>query len=301
MTTATDLREGGVWTPGQRLKNDVIHAAIRVALAIAGVLPRRALSLVCRALGAVAYVALGRERRRVRRRLAAGLGRPQPEKAVRAAFRGAAEVLADTLVLLDPNEPAGKTLTLPASSSLVFRDALAEGRGVVFVSAHLGSWERMAALLAAHGFPVTTVARESYDPRLTTLYERVRGPRGVRSIYRGSPGAVRAIWRALDAGRAVGFLVDLPTRVPSVGCRVFGEDADVALGPAQIALARGTPVLVGTPAPGSDGVVVRIARIESDDAATPSALTSRLADALTERVAVMPEVWLGLFTPSKSE
>ncbi|MFX8535407.1 hypothetical protein ABTM11_20295, partial [Acinetobacter baumannii] len=90
----------------------------------------------------------------------------------------------------------------------VFREALRGGRGVVFITAHLGPWERMAAVLVEAGFPVATVARESYDPRYTALYERLRAPRGVRSIYRGAPGAGRAIARELARGGAVGFLVD---------------------------------------------------------------------------------------------
>ena len=60
------------------------------------------------------------------------------------------------------------------------RDALAEGRGMVFSSAHLGPWERVAASLVAAGLPLTAVAREAYDPRLTSIYDRLRGGRGSR-------------------------------------------------------------------------------------------------------------------------
>src|SRR5262249_6425792 len=116
-------------------------------------------------------------------------------------------------------------------------------------SAHLGPWERLAALLVDHGFPVATVARESYDPRLTALYERLRGPRGVRSIYRGSAGAVRSVLRELRAGGAVGFLVDIPGRVPCARARLFGGDSWLPLGPVRVALASGAAVVVGTCAP----------------------------------------------------
>jgi len=97
---------------------------------------------------------------------------------------------------------------------------------VVYVSAHLGSWERMAALLVDEGFPVATVARESYDPRLTLLYERLRAPAGSAPSYRGRPGAVTAIVRELREGRAVGFLIDLPARVRSLREPLFGRPTD---------------------------------------------------------------------------
>jgi KDO2-lipid IV(A) lauroyltransferase len=221
-----------------------------------------------------------------------------PSARVRAAFLRAGAALADSVALLDPRERAGRTLALDPEARAAFRAALDRGRGVVFVSAHLGPWERLAAVLAEEGFPVATVARESYDPRLTALYDRLRAPRGVRAIYRGRPGAAAAIVRELRAGRAVGFLIDLPARVPSTRARLFGVEADIPVGAARIALARGAEVVVGTAAPSGR---VRIARIETADLppgrAGEEALVERLVRALEARIAADPEAWLGLFAP----
>ena len=71
--------------------------------------------------------------------------------------------------LLDPEEPPGRTLLVPQTSRDELSRALAEGRGVVYVTCHLGPWERMAALLADLGFPITTMARESYDPQISDV------------------------------------------------------------------------------------------------------------------------------------
>jgi len=293
-----DVRLGASWTPQQRLKNDAIHALVRAALFVVTRLPRRAVASLCRALGAFAWLSLRRERGLAQARLDAGLGAPAPPARVRAAFLRAGATLADTLALLDPRERAGDGLALDPDSAAVFRDALAAGRGVVFVSAHIGPWERLAALLAEEGFPVATVARESYDPRLTRLYDRLRAPRGVRSIYRGSPGAVTAIARELRAGRAVGFLVDLPARVACARATLFGAPMDVPVGAARIALARRAEVILGTCAPGH---VVRIERVETADLppgrAGEKPLVERLVRALDARIAADPEAWLGLFAP----
>ena len=248
------------WTPRQRLKNDLLYLLIRVALAVVERLPRRAVAAICGALGLLAWGVLPRERGLCRARLAAGTGGPVSGARVRAAFLEAGATLADTLALLDPNEDPRRTLAIDPAGRAAFREALAEGRGVVFVSAHLGPWERLAAVLAAEGFPVATVARESYDPRLTGIYDRLRAPRGVRSIYRGSPGAATAIVRELRAGRAVGFLVDLPSRVPCASVRLFGVEADLPLGAARIALARRAAVVVGTA--GRDRTI-RIRRVDT--------------------------------------
>ncbi|WP_170229250.1 lysophospholipid acyltransferase family protein [Polyangium fumosum] len=300
-----DVREGGTWTPRQRLKNDVVYVLVRALLAFALFLPRRALGAVCRALGFVAYVVLPRTRRIVAARLEAGLGSSNVR--AQSVFTTVAAMLADTLDLLRPGERAGARLSLDPASRRVFAEALAEGRGVVFVAAHLGPWERMAALLVEEGFPVATVARESYDPRFTELYERLRRPRGVRSLYRGRRGVALSIARELAKGRAVGFLVDVPARVPSVTRRLFGADVLVPIGPARIALARRAAVVVGTCAPATSGSnasgsslpIVQISRVPLDDLGPDSCaedvLMTRITAELERRIAAWPEAWLGSF------
>ena len=301
--------QGGRSGPGKgrlkRLRDAMIYAVVAALVAVLTALPRRLAEAACRGLGAIAYVILGRARRAVRARLCAGLGAARvPERRVRASFAAMGSTLADTLALLREGERASRSLAMDDASRAVFRAALEEGRGVVYVAAHLGSWERMAALLVEEGFPVAAVARASNDPRLTRLYERIRAPRGVRSIYRGTPGASVAIARELVRGRAVGFLVDLPARVPCARAPLFGEEADVPIGAARIALARRAAVVVGTATKASGrGATVVIARVRSDDLAPGPAgeaeLLGRLARVLDDRIAAWPEAWLGLFVPPR--
>ncbi len=97
-------------------------------------LPRRAVGVLCQGLGVLAWLVLGRERELCRARLVAGTGGPVSGARVRAAFLEAGATLADTLALLDPAEEAGRTLAIDPAGRKAFREALAEGRGVVFVS-----------------------------------------------------------------------------------------------------------------------------------------------------------------------
>lgn len=302
-SSQADVREGVAWTPIQRAKNDLIYGVIALLVAVLTRIPLAASSLVCRTFGALAYVILRRERRRARDRLTRGLGRAARERLVFSAFVELGAQLADVIALLRPGERAARSLCLDEGSREVFRKALAEGRGVAFLSAHIGPWERMAALLVEEGFPVATVARESYDPRITGLYERIRAPRGVRSIYRGSPLASMAVAREIARGGAVGFLVDLPGRgLPSTRVPLFGEDADMPTGPARIALSRKCAVLVGTCAPALDGgdkarvVISRVPVAElGSDPPNEAELIARIARILEARIALWPLAWLGLF------
>jgi KDO2-lipid IV(A) lauroyltransferase len=172
-------------------------------------------------------------------------------------------------------------------------DARALGRGVVFASAHLGPWERVAATLATHGVPLTTLAREAYDPRLTELYDRLRTSRGVRAIYRGRPGAAARILRVLKRGGVLGVPMDLRSRVPSIDVPFLGTPAPTPVGPARIALRTGAPVVVGTYAAGDAITMTRIQTGDlSADGAGERELTTRINDALSARILALPEAWV---------
>jgi Kdo2-lipid IVA lauroyltransferase/acyltransferase len=292
-----DVRLGGAWSPWQRLKNGLIYWLVRAGVGVAAHAPRGLVRGVVAALAFVAWALGASLRDRVARRLAVGVGRPSDPGEVRAAFAAVGEAIGSMATLFRSDERAEVALDLDDASSAAFRAALDEGRGVVYVTAHLGPWERMAALLVERGFPVATVARESYDPRLTSaVYERLRAPRGVRSIYRGESGAAIRVARELTRGGAVGFLIDLPSRaVPSLDVPLFGAPARVALGPARMALGLRAAVVVGTAARGR--VVVR--RLACDDLSPGEegerALTRRIAAELDVRIRDTPTAWLGLF------
>jgi KDO2-lipid IV(A) lauroyltransferase len=171
--------------------------------------------------------------------------------------------------------------------------ARGEGRGVLFASAHLGPWEHVAATLAHRGFALTAIAREPYDPRLVTLFDRLRGRRGVGVIYRGSPGAAARIVRTLKSGQILAAPMDLCSRVPSVEAPFLGRLASTPRGPARIALRTGAAVVVGTAAPGPSLAVTRIP--SSDLAADPEGervLTARINAALSMHIRAMPEAWV---------
>jgi KDO2-lipid IV(A) lauroyltransferase len=174
--------------------------------------------------------------------------------------------------------------------------AIAEGRGVVFASAHLGPWERVAGSLIAAGIPLTTVAREGYDPRFTRILDRLRGAIGVRAIYRGGPGAHMRILRTLRKGGVLGAPMDLRSRVPSVTAPFFGIPADTPLGPSRIALRTGAPVIVGTAAPGPFGLRITVTRIDAAGLAAnaqgEAILTARINAELSCRILAFPEGWV---------
>jgi KDO2-lipid IV(A) lauroyltransferase len=296
---ARDVRTGGSWSLRQRAKNDAIWAAAKYALALARVLPLRTLRTIGRWLGKTAHALLPGPRRIARsnvRRVFPGLDERERRALVARCFTTLGEFLGETVALLDRCAEL-LPLAVPPESVSVLEQARREGRGVLLASAHLGPWERVAASLVAAGVPLVALARESYDPRFSGVYESLRNANGVRFIWRARPGATARILRTLRNGEVLGIPMDLRGRVPSVDAPFLGHSAPTAAGPARIALRARAAVLVGTVAPAPDGsLVVTVTRVLSEDL-VPDAhgamtLTARINEELSRRILALPHAWV---------
>jgi KDO2-lipid IV(A) lauroyltransferase len=294
---ARDLREGGRWSRGQRLKNAFLYHLIRASLAAANRFSPAATRRLGRVVAAAAHLLLGRERRLANenvRQAFPALAVAERRALVRRVYRGLGEHLGDAVVSLRPDARVAP-LRFPEVDRETLAQAQAEGRGVVFISAHLGPWERVAVTLVEAGFALTTIARESYDPRLTPLYDRLRGTHGVGSIYRGDSGAAFRMVRTLRHGNILGIPMDLRSRVPSIDVPFLGRSAPTAVGPARIALRTKAAVVVGTAARDKAGAwVLTMTRIATGDLAPLAArgLTERINVELSARIRALPDAWL---------
>jgi Kdo2-lipid IVA lauroyltransferase/acyltransferase len=287
-----DRRLGEAWTPAQRVKNDALYAVASMALWATRRLSAGARRRLGRTLGRWAARVLGSSQSRAQRRLHAAFG-DRPPVTAKAVFEALGEDLAQTVGLLRQDRIASDVMPLSAASRTVLDRALAGGRGVVFATAHLGPIDVMAASVAEAGYPVATLARESYDPRFTALYDALRKPRGIRTIYRGRPGMEAAIVRALRQGHLVGFPMDLAGRgMPTQLVPFLGERAPIPVGPARIALLLGSPVVVGTPEPVGERLQITVESVawEQGEQAEDQ-LTRAIVMALERRIRAMPAHW----------
>ena len=176
------------WSRRQRWKNDAIYFAAHTGIQIGIALPRSWLGPLGSAIGLAAHAFFRGATRTTLNNLAHIYPDASPlarRTLARQIFSSLGRNLMDAIALLDPTEAPDRTLGITRESRDVLEHALGEGRGVVYATCHLGPWERMAALLAGLGYPITTIARESYDARFHALiYERLRTARNVEMIYR---------------------------------------------------------------------------------------------------------------------
>ena len=123
------------------------------------------------------------------------------------------------------------------------REAAGEGKGLIFMTGHLGNWEMGGASIAVHGIPVDVIAQRQRNPLFDADITANRERLGMRVIERGE--ASKRILKALRAGRAVGIVGDQNVRQGGVFVDFFGRPASTARGTALFALKFGCPLFTG--------------------------------------------------------
>jgi KDO2-lipid IV(A) lauroyltransferase len=124
----------------------------------------------------------------------------------------------------------------------IVESAMARGRGLIFVSGHLGSWELSGAYIAARGVRVHAIARGMANPLSDAFFRQTRERLGMRIMH--DRDAVRRVPRLLRDGDAVGILSDQATvGLASTFVPFFGRPAKTPRGAAVFALRGNVPVL----------------------------------------------------------
>jgi KDO2-lipid IV(A) lauroyltransferase len=119
--------------------------------------------------------------------------------------------------------------------------ALAEGRGAVLFSAHLGNTEWAMQLPLAHGMPLSGTVYHTKPERLFRYTTGLRTRFGLKLIP--SDHAVIGLFRALKRGEMICLPVDRNLSDSARELPFFGRPALLPTGPVQVALRTGAPLV----------------------------------------------------------
>lgn len=136
----------------------------------------------------------------------------------------------------------GRIIRVEGEESL--DSAAATGKGVIFVTAHVGNWELMGAAVARR-YPLAVVAAPIYDSRLERLMISLRTGHGIQTFVRGRAGLTRRILSFLRSGGVLGILIDQDTKTDGVFVPFFGRPAYTPSGAAMLAIRTGAAVVAG--------------------------------------------------------
>ena len=125
-----------------------------------------------------------------------------------------------------------------------FEQAQRKGKGVLFMTAHLGNWELSATAHALFGHRMHVMVRTLDNPYLDRLVDRYRTLCGNRTIRKQEFG--RGLLQALRDNEAVGILIDQNVSGDDgLFIDFFGIPASATDGLAKIAMHTGAPVIPG--------------------------------------------------------
>lgn len=178
------------------------------------------------------------------------------------------------------------------------RRAQREGKGVFFLSSHVGNWEVMAAAGAVlEGCPLMLVTKRLKPAAFHQAVEKARERCGVSGTY--EPQTLRDVFRALKSNAVVGFVLDQYAGAP-VGVRVPFLGVPVGTSNALATLVKRTgaavvPVVNYRLADGNWRVEIEPALSWVSDADPHRELalnTAHYAKVIEAHVRLHPEQWL---------
>lgn len=229
----------------------------RWAVVFLDALPIELAWLMGRAVGRLTYLLDVRHRRvgaRNLRRVYPELTPAQVRARLRRVYDHLGKVMVEMVrvprILKKAGPPREKPGSPLPSNSLVtlhnfekVRQVCRGGRGIIFVTAHLGNWEITGTVMALMGLPLYSVARTMDNPLLDRYITRLREVRGQKILKKH--GSTREAMKLLKSGERLGVIVDQNAPVDNVFVEFLGEKAAVTRGVASLTLKTGCVVFPG--------------------------------------------------------
>jgi KDO2-lipid IV(A) lauroyltransferase len=229
------------------------------------------------------------------------------EQLFNEAYRHLGSLVFEILMLLGPMKRfVLKKCELRGAAH--WRDAKAQGKGVIFLASHVGNWEIMAATGALHGGMDLMLVTKHLKPEwLHRAIEAGRTRCGVRATY--EPKTLKDVLGHLKRNGTVGIVLDQYAG-PPIGVRVpvFGVPVGTSTAIAALARRTGAAILPVVNYRTKDGWVVDIRAPlgwrEVADADTTRELaenTAAYSGALERDILDHPEQWLWIHRRFKGD
>ena len=180
------------------------YALVWPCVKILGLLPRPVARAIGIALGLAVYAIHGRLRRVGLRNLALvfpEMSKRDRRRLLRGEFISLGRQLAEfCLFPRYTRENVSRVVVYEGFEN--FERAYARGKGVLFLTAHLGAWELSAFAHSLQGHPLSIVMRSLDNPYVDALLQRYRTMHGNRTVDKDD--FVRGLLAAMRAGETVG-------------------------------------------------------------------------------------------------
>ena len=183
----------------------------------------------------------------------------------------------ETFAIWQKNEQEILAMVKQAQGWNGIETALQEGKGIIFLTPHLGCFEITSIYYGAQN-PITVLFRSPKMKWILPFIEKGRTRTGV-TLAEANANGVRKLMQALNRGEAVGIL---PDQIPSAGegewAPFFGKPAYTMTLASKLANKTGAAVIIvfGERLVNGGGFIIHCKRLEDGAIATPTLLNKAI-------------------------
>lgn len=229
----------------RKVRYSAVYGFVRFLIALSGMMPRVAWLKFCGLLGRLAYYFATQTRELTQRHLTIAYGSEKtPSEIVRLSKKVFEYLGKNTGEMLR----ATKVQNLRQLEEFLvvagyenFQKANAKGKGVIFLTCHLGAFDLQVSVMALKGLNPNIIGTPLKDEKLNELLWDYRNKFGAVAIERGKE-TFRLI-KVLKSGGSVALLIDQDTKVKSTFVEFFGKLASTPVGVTVLALKTGAAIV----------------------------------------------------------
>jgi len=222
----------------------ILYILYRIGLFLTLTLPIRVSYASACVLADIFYYGFPRDRRAVINNLTTVIGPSADDRTIarmaKDVFRNFAKYLVDFFRSQKIDKDYLKrNVKIEGSGNI--DDALAMGKGVIALSAHIGNWELGAFVTAMIGYPINAVVLTHKNKRINDFFTRQRLMGNMKPIEMGA--SLKSCYRALGNNELVALLGDRDFTKNGISVDFFGKKTIMPKGPATFSYRLGSPIV----------------------------------------------------------
>ena len=218
------------------------------------------------------------------------------EEAVNINIKETGKSFLETLMIWQLSDENAVSLVKTCFGWNHVEEALAKGKGIIFLTPHLGCYE-ITSVYYASKYPITVLFRPARQSWLNPLIQKGRC-KGKVTLAPANTSGVRLLMQALKKGEAIGILPDqTPIKGEGEWAPFFGKPAYTMALAGKLAEKTGAVVIMafGRRLPHGKGFEIHLNKLESGSIATPTLLNQ----ALETQIKQFPEQYLWAYNRYK--
>ncbi|MBS1559269.1 MAG: lysophospholipid acyltransferase family protein [Bacteroidetes bacterium] len=229
----------------KRIKYASLYYFVRFLLFSSNLVPRKIWLRYCGVLGRVAYWFSPKPAARMITHLTLAFGHEKSPEEIKKLSKKTFEMLGknagDILRSLGVKTLSDLEKFLETHGIENYEKAHAKGKGVMFLTSHLGAFDLQITNMALRGLKPNIIGTALGDERLNELLVSYRNAYGAIAIERGKESV--KLFKALKSGGSIAILIDQDTKVKSRFVDFFGKPASTPIGATVLALKSGCAVV----------------------------------------------------------